>query len=360
MRLSRGGSIYKKKSEFLGIQALRCLAALMVVITHATDIWADHVGIYPRPATWGNGTAGVDIFFVISGFVMMTSSNRLLDSPHPARIFLWRRIVRIVPLYWILTTLKLLIIKSRPALAMHAAPSIWNICASYLFLPSYAGSGDIRPVLPVGWTLNFEMLFYVLFACALVFRIRVLYVLLPVLGILSWGAFYRTSGGPAITAFADPIVLDFIAGVLVALFLEKIQSIYAGAMALAGCVAMSGILAFVPYSSISFERIGIYGGGAAVIVAATVACETHLARVLPRWVLLLGDASYSIYLVQSFALPVAGALLIQAGLFSGRLPVGLVEGACVVVGTMMTLVMAVPMYKLIEYPATMALKKVKV
>jgi exopolysaccharide production protein ExoZ len=348
------------KSEFLGIQALRCFAALMVVVTHATDIWADHIGILPRPTTWGNGIAGVDIFFVISGFVMMTSSGGLRDKESAPRAFLWRRLSRIVPLYWLLTSVKLLTIEIKPSLAVHVPPTLWNICASYLFLPSYAASGEIRPILPVGWTLNFEMLFYVLFAAALAFRVRVIYILIPVLGLLSCAAFYRTPGAPAITAFADPIVLDFLAGVLIALFLKKIQLISAKAMVMAGCIALFGILVYLPHTSISLTRTVIYGGGAAVIVATTIVCEPYLTKILPGWVLLLGDASYSIYLIQSFTLPIAAALLIRGRVFDRGMSSGLVECFCIIFGSVVTVIAAVPMYRLIEYPMTKTLKRVKV
>jgi exopolysaccharide production protein ExoZ len=349
-----------RNSEFRGIQALRCFAALMVVVTHATDIWADHINIRPRPLTWGNGTAGVDIFFVISGFVMMISSAGLQNREHPARVFLWRRLARIVPLYWVLTTVKILTTKIRPALVMHAPPSMWNILASYLFLPSYSASGDIRPVIPVGWTLNFEMLFYVLFAVALSLRVRVTYVLIPVLGALSCAAFYRTPTAPAITAFADPIVLDFLAGVLLAFFFEKTQSIPIKAVIAAGCIGLLGILAYLPQSSVSLARAAIYGGGATVIVAAVIACEPYLAKILPGWILLLGDSSYSIYLIQSFTLPIAAALLIRGRVFDRGISSGLVEWLCIVSGTVATVLVAIPMYKHLEYPMTKALKRIKV
>src|SRR5690348_7613306 len=96
--------------SFLTIQALRAIAALLVVVYHAFEMWDLRVTPGAGGPAWSNGAAGVDIFFVISGFVMVVSSQRLLKRAHAGLIFLRHRVVRIVPLYWLLTTLKLALV----------------------------------------------------------------------------------------------------------------------------------------------------------------------------------------------------------------------------------------------------------
>jgi exopolysaccharide production protein ExoZ len=86
-------------ANFLTIQALRAVAALLVVLLHAFETWGERVDPAAPGVSWDNGAAGVDIFFVISGFVMVISSQRLVDRPGAWLTFLRHRVVRIVPLY---------------------------------------------------------------------------------------------------------------------------------------------------------------------------------------------------------------------------------------------------------------------
>ena len=95
------------------VQALRAVAAGMVVLHHSITAWLDWVVRRPGAHQWGNGAAGVDIFFAISGFVMAISLPGLAGKSNKAGVFLWRRFTRIVPLYWGATTLKLVLLKLR-------------------------------------------------------------------------------------------------------------------------------------------------------------------------------------------------------------------------------------------------------
>src|SRR5437762_263735 len=97
-------------SNFLTIQALRAVAALLVVVYHAFDMWGVRVNSSAPGNAWANGAAGVDIFFIVSGFVMVVSSRRLVSQPGGWLTFIQHRIVRIVPLYWLLTTAKLVLV----------------------------------------------------------------------------------------------------------------------------------------------------------------------------------------------------------------------------------------------------------
>src|SRR4051794_8508108 len=93
---------------FLTVQALRAIAALMVVAYHTFDMWGQRINAHAPAVAWSNGAAGVDIFFVVSGFVMVISSRRLADQPSAWLTFLKQRAIRIIPLYWLMTTLKLI------------------------------------------------------------------------------------------------------------------------------------------------------------------------------------------------------------------------------------------------------------
>src|SRR4051794_40777008 len=145
MQIRRAGGTYT------GVQALRFVAALLVVMTHATLYTSERLD--DSLPVWHFGEVGVDIFFVISGFVMMVSTQRLVGRRDGWKYFWMRRTIRIVPLYWIATTIKLLALVVAPAAILHATLDPRDVVLSYLFLPSYNVDGLVQPLLGVGWTL---------------------------------------------------------------------------------------------------------------------------------------------------------------------------------------------------------------
>lgn len=179
-------------ANFLTVQALRVVAALLVVLLHAFETWGERVDPAAPGVNWDNGAAGVDIFFIISGFVMVISSRRLVDQAGAWLIFLRHRVVRIVPLYWLLTTVKILAVVALAGVVLRTGLDFNFVAGSYLFLPVTDSAGHFRPVLPVGWTLTYEFLFYLLFAAALAMRVDVLRVIIPGPGLIAITALART------------------------------------------------------------------------------------------------------------------------------------------------------------------------
>ncbi|HTO63502.1 MAG TPA: acyltransferase, partial [Bradyrhizobium sp.] len=202
--------------SFLTVQALRAVAALLVVAHHAFEMWEARITPDAPGPSWTNGASGVDIFFVISGFVMVIASRRILARPHAARIFMEHRVARIVPLYWLLTTAKLALVLLFSGLALRSTLDLDYVARSYLFLPLVDSAGHFRPLLPVGWTLTYEFLFYLLFALALGLRADVLRVLVPAFVIIVMLALLRSASWPAWTILFSTIVVEFLFGVLIA------------------------------------------------------------------------------------------------------------------------------------------------
>jgi exopolysaccharide production protein ExoZ len=166
----------------------------------------DNFGSNLKP--WANGNSGGDLFFVISGFIMIVSSRRLFGQADGWRRFIALRLVRIVPIYWLTTIAKLLSIAAIPEMARHTSLTTWNTIASFLFLPAFDGSGIVRPVLAMGWTLSYEMLFYVVFAAALFFMLDPLIVVGSVMIALALVSLAGQADWPAITTLASPFVLS--------------------------------------------------------------------------------------------------------------------------------------------------------
>jgi exopolysaccharide production protein ExoZ len=304
------------KQTYTGLQILRFVAAMLVAVMHITQAISIHITGRGEGVYWGTGAVGVDIFFIISGFVMMLStSNVPFSGPHRvdnAWIFIKRRILRIVPLYWFYTMLKAAVIIAVPALAVKSVIEPWHLAASLAFVPVTAPWGLIQPVLPVGWTLNFEMLFYLVFALAIAFGApRVRYCLLVFLMVFVAARFFTTS--VPLNFYAQSIIFEFIIGVAFAQALMRWGSGPAGAGALllaAGAIFTFG-LGWDPAS----DRLFPWGVGAAAIVLGTLWLERLIEG--RRWakpLAFLGDASYSIYLSHTFVVPACVIVLKKIGM----------------------------------------------
>jgi peptidoglycan/LPS O-acetylase OafA/YrhL len=144
----------------LSVQWLRGIAACAVVLRHAVT-GAEKAG-WLAPNGLDIGLWGVDLFFVISGFIMAITTAGQTPGINAALAFWRRRIVRVVPIYWLLTTLVVVMSLLAPATTGYR-PSPDHVLASYLFIPMADDRGVMSPPLRVGWSLNFEMYFYLVF-----------------------------------------------------------------------------------------------------------------------------------------------------------------------------------------------------
>ncbi|MEY4562524.1 MAG: hypothetical protein RLZZ618_1801 [Pseudomonadota bacterium] len=201
----------KQRNDF--IQVMRFVAAALVLVTHTTFYY--HERIDPSLAVWHSGEIGVPIFFAISGIVMVIASTMLLSNAAGAKEFMTRRLLRILPLYWLVTLAKVIIALAVPAVVNHNHFDVVHAIKSFLFIPAYNAAGEVRPIHGVGWTLLHEMFFYVVFAAVMLFKgQRVRTTSLFILALYGLGLLF-----PPTTAFMEvvtsPINLYFIIGMLI-------------------------------------------------------------------------------------------------------------------------------------------------
>lgn len=316
-----------ERAQLLAVQVLRAFAALAVVVFHAeydAEVIAARAGLVLEHSELLPWMAGVDVFFVISGFIMVYTSEELFGVSGAAGFFLTRRLIRIVPLYWTATLLFLVSLVLLPSALNKAAPNLWQIVASFLFIPVERSDGLIRPVFSLGWTLNYEMFFYGLFAAALLLRraaavatVTAALVLLVVVG----ETLHRLGiQPPTILEFwSDPIVLEFAFGMGLALLrADRIRlTLPARAAFAAGGVLLLHLDLARPDGWLVLPPLVAYGVPAALLVAA--AALGHQAQNGPRTERLmaaLGDASYALYLVHPFVLRPLRLAVVAAG-FAG-------------------------------------------
>jgi exopolysaccharide production protein ExoZ len=246
-----------QSKQIISIQIARGVAALMVVAFHLMAIEQKYTS-YNLLSGWAEyGKHGVDIFFIISGFIIAWTTKQQGTALNDSLQFLWRRAMRIYPLYWIFTTAVLLVWLLRPEMVNSSFTQPPGIMASYLLLPQ-----ETAPLLAVGWSLVFEMYFYLAFAMLLLLPRKYLPILL-----CAWGGVILLNAGrsvgPATEVLSSYLCLEFIAGALV------------------GCVNWN----FKPKNSASFA-------------------------------VLIGDASYAIYLSHVLVISVLGRLWAVMGMES--------------------------------------------
>lgn len=284
--------------RFHSIQYLRGFAALAVVAFHLSEMLGGAFKV---------GSAGVDVFFVISGFIMwVTTAGRPIGPGD----FVVRRLVRVVPLYWIVTLVLCLAASLKPQFFHEVNLSAETVVKSLLFIPIYQ-KGLLHPLLVQGWTLYYELFFYGVFALALLtpVRIRAGAVIAALLVLVILGIF-ADARYPVARNLTDPLLLEFAGGVFLGWLFgaRRLPGLGAGViLSLAGlaCFALIDARHLMEYRAL------VWGGPAMLLVGGALAIE-QAAPLRPIASLgLLGDASYSIYLWHTLAMTTAYAVLIR-------------------------------------------------
>jgi exopolysaccharide production protein ExoZ len=311
------------------IQMLRAVAALLVVYTHSiSQMGIFTIGWQQRtPARISLGTFGVDIFFVISGFIIYLSAGQL-SGRNASRSFLWHRFRRINPAYY--AAVLLTVITWIPSLVRHQRPPVtaWEVLTWSILLPL---PGDPARALSQAWSLSFEWLFYLLFFGLILFGVRrkalLLCMSLASLTLIGW--LLRDKENGILLFYSDPLLLEFGMGVLIGvvwkrLTLHKSIALYMLVPGLLlGVVFMStGYIDYQavgsPSAAIRYLHALLWGSAAALVVAGCVFLEksggsTRFFR--NRVLLLLGDASYSIYLFHMIVFGWIAAVYLRVGFF---------------------------------------------
>jgi peptidoglycan/LPS O-acetylase OafA/YrhL len=319
------------------VQALRALAALLVAFAHFAH---DAIGNGADPRGWLKAAtqflpfdAGVDIFFVISGFVIVYASAALFGQRAGPGIFLRRRLTRIVPLYWIMTTAFVAVLLLGRATIHGDIGGPAYIAASYAFIPWPRPDGVMQPALGLGWTLNYEMFFYIIFTPFLLLPRRpAVIAAVALLCLLALMGHFGGFANAQLDYWANPIILEFCAGMAIALALASGVAFSTLSRILLGCFAIAALHLCV--TTTPAFRPFAWGLPAALLVCAAAfgpaaAESSGITALLVR----LGDASYAMYLVHPFVMrffsilwhrfhaanELAGTIYVAAGLAAAQI-----------------------------------------
>lgn len=289
---------------------LRAIAALLVLLYHVELIelrMIAEAGGSERPVSaglWTNGFAGVDMFFVISGFVMAYVSGRAQAGPATAGAFLFARVARVYPAWWLYAGLAMLaftILTGMPWNAANLSDGVspaWHLIASFALLPQ----PDL-PVLIVGWTLVHEMHFYLVFCLLLLmpYRFRLAALVLWA-GIVIAGALAGASAPYPATYLqlaTHPLSLEFLLGAAAATAAVNGVRIAPGLATLVGAVGFAAALILYqiqPGWALTWERVIWFGLPAALLVYGIASLEILGRLKAPPLMVALGDWSYALYL----------------------------------------------------------------
>ena len=326
----------KQRMLLNNIQCLRAVAAYMVVLYHARLLT-------PIGERWSFdfGNAGVDIFFFISGFIINHVAVR--DDVGAPGAFLLKRAIRIVPLYWLLTLLVGAAGQVAPSLAgAGGQPDLGRIVQSLLFIPYFDDTGEMHPVLFMGWTLNYEVFFYALFAAALLIRRevpRLLALSLALAALVVLGAVVDPHSAAG-TTYTSPLLLEFVAGMWMnrawRLWPQRAMRGGGRAMLVLAIVLAFAVLAWGDHAWLAAPRELKWGIPAFAIVAAALALEHDGVSLRWRWLLLLGEASYAIYLIHPFVIKAASIAYARLGVTALPLHALALLGVLVLVGAVGT------------------------
>lgn len=290
----------ERKMYYRSIQSLRAVAALLVMAHHLTS------------GKFLLGAAGVDIFFIISGFIMGAN-----NSDSSAKLFILKRLIRVTPLYWLLTFAMcgLSLTNSLTNFKFDSA----SLLKSLFFIPYSDQFGNTWPLVIPGWTLNMEVFFYFIFAFGLIFRSSQLFVALILLALVLAGQFFDP-GNIAWSFWTMPILLEFVGGLVLADLIRPASGKLGLAILFAGAAAFLLVGTMWHYSDAL--RPVAWGMPAFLLVCGALTIER--AGVWPKAVLKplerIGDASYSLYLTHGI---VISALHRKLGM---GLPISVISG----------------------------------
>lgn len=291
--------------KFDALQVLRALAAGLVVYQHALTNWLQKgLPSGPEPFLPHMGEFGVKLFFCISGFIMVHTASKLPQGWDSVKKFWARRIDRIVPLYWIMTTVYL----AKNVLTGQGY-TLEEVVKSYGFIPFVNREGNVQPILGLGWSLNYEMFFYFVFGALLLLprrwhAITVGGFMVALAAARALGWLGDGSAPHALYHWADSIILYFVAGVVASVVAMRWRSLAWPALSQNGAALTASLIVvlFAFFAIPANETLALAWMPVASIVPVLLCVTAQPVPCSAAWqpLVVAGDASYSTYLTHGF------------------------------------------------------------
>jgi peptidoglycan/LPS O-acetylase OafA/YrhL len=277
------------------VQIYRAVAVLLVVLFHGSAFILSRYMVAPLGNIFQTGFSGVFLFFVISGFIILTA--HYCDVGRPCRLwyYLSRRLIRIYPFFWVVLMVW----------------GGWRVFTDGITVADLASNALVFKgaplIIPVSWTLRYEIIFYGLFGAAIISK------RLGVMVFAGWSGLQWVSGPTALKWLIDPMNVLFLMGLVVAVLYIRLKSLGVNLRDGLGWVLLAlGAMGFISTMAV-YSRMDVdinawpehpvailgFGGSSALLLLASVSGAIN--RMMGQWRLmaLIGNASYSIYLTHA-------------------------------------------------------------
>lgn len=295
------------------IQWLRGIAALLVTLVHGSN---EVNKIFPSSLIFipHNFVIGVDLFFIISGFIMVYTTRKYEKGWQSSLLFIKKRFIRVVPIYWLYSLLAIFSVTLLSKYMSNPAVDIGHIVKSLFFIPEYYPNTDsIQPILRVGWTLNYEMYFYALFSLSLLITSKYRVVLTSAFFLFIF-FLSLTSDNVLARFYSNNIIFEFILGMLIAKIFsnEKLKFLFIGYRSFILFFSLSVISYSILVGGNDVNDIGCrglqFGIPAAALFISFLSLDSIIAKGISASNILfnvmssLGDSSYTQYLAHMFCI----------------------------------------------------------
>ncbi|MBB3956838.1 acyltransferase family protein [Novosphingobium sediminicola] len=340
------------------VQFLRGIAASFVVTVHFLDRLVKRGAFLDPLPDWTHsfGEMGVATFFAISGFIMVHTTGNEFGSLLGGRRFLTRRFVRVAPMYYVTTILSVIFAFATFHLStnkIYVAPTFYQIVMSFMFLPYIDVNGIAHPVYGLGWTLEYEMLFYAVFALAMLMPLRkgMIVATAFLLGATALGlaldAPLTIVGTPVpLYFFTRPLLLYFVIGMMLGVARRQgmCREVPLPAWGM-GLIGVACMLLGVRFAGPGVSFVSLVAVMVTMMTATLLKAREEASTAFERFSKAFGSASYSLYLTHSFLL---GLIAVVTERIAGKSTLSLV--LVVLIACIVCFVAAWQVWKNIEVP----------
>ncbi|WHX65544.1 acyltransferase [Peribacillus frigoritolerans] len=281
----------KHTQTLKSIQMIRGIAAILVVLYHINNLFLSNFNVHFSYGFFSPGSMGVDVFFVLSGFIMYYIHHSDIGKKSKLKNFARKRFIRIYPVYWVVSFFLILLYLAIPSFGESYYRDPTFIIKSLILIPQ-----SVQPILGVAWSLTHEVYFYLIFALLIIVNKKYYNLIIITWVTLTFLNIFIRTDNYFVNFLLNTYNFEFLLGGLVAfIVIKKIHFSYKFSINLALGLFLISWLSNL-FFSIDGYRVILWGIPSALLLYGLVIKDLTLTKSPPKFLLFLGDASYSIYL----------------------------------------------------------------
>lgn len=294
------------------LQSIRAFATIFVLLYHSTILFKTSYNYEFMYDIFSFGYAGVDIFFVLSGFLMFFLHSSDIGNSKVLKTFILKRFIRIYPIYWVVLLIIIFLNTFISNLGTEDSKDFINVLKSFILIPQ--SQDDL--LLSVSWTLSYEIFFYLCFCLLFIFNKNLRIILGAVWIIVFIVLLFINVESYIVNFLFDPINFEFLLGVLIARIVLSKSQIKYSLYYVSGLIFWGFAILIEIYQLIEINRVIQFGIPSTLIIMGVVSKEISGTIKKSKVLTYLGDASYSIYLTHYLLLSFLAKIFNSLNLFN--------------------------------------------